>query len=46
MHILMLSLTVVFVVCVLLLVAAALFAMTPLARNIEEGEQSHRPRFD
>ena len=46
MHILMLSLTVAFVVCVLLLVAVGLFAMTPLGRRVEEGEHRRRPRLN
>jgi len=45
MHIVMLSLMVALAVCVLLLVAFALFTLTPFARRIQENEQRHRPRF-
>ena len=45
MHIVMLSLMVALVVCVLLLVAFALFTLTPFARRIQENEQRHHPRF-
>jgi hypothetical protein len=45
MHIVMLSLMVALAVCVLLLVAFALFTLTPFARRIQQNEQRHRPRF-
>jgi hypothetical protein len=50
MHILFASLSIAFVVAVLLLVAFALFTMSPLARHIdrlrEPGEAQKSPRLD
>ena len=45
MHILMLSLTVAFVVCVLLLVAFGLFTKTALARRLEAIEPRRQPHL-
>jgi type II secretory pathway component PulM len=44
MHILVISLTVAFVVCLLLLAAFWLFTLTPLARRIEQADRRHSPR--
>lgn len=50
MHILMLTITIAFVVCVLLLVAFGLFTMSPLAHHIERfrepGQRQDSPRLD
>ena len=45
MPVVMLSLTVAFVVCVLLLAAVGLFTLTPLARRIQEDERRQRARL-
>jgi hypothetical protein len=50
MHILMLTITIAFVVCVLLLVGFGLFTMSPLAHHIdrfrEPGQRQDSPRLD
>ena len=48
MHIVMLSLTVAFLVCVLLLAVFGLFTTTDLARRMypESGERRRTPRLD
>jgi hypothetical protein len=50
MHVLMLSLTIAFVVCVLLLVAVGLFTISPFAHHIdrfhEPGQHQDSPRLD
>jgi hypothetical protein len=50
MHIFMASLVIVFVVCVLLLVAFGLFTMSPFAHHVdrfhEPGQRQDSPRLD
>ena len=50
MHIIMLSLTIAFVVCVLLLVAFGLFTISPFAHHAEQfhkpGQRQNSPRLD
>jgi hypothetical protein len=50
MHILMLTITIAFVVCVILLAVFALFTISPFAHHAERfhepGKRQHSPRLD